>query len=39
MRKILLAVLALACGPALAQNTGWYVGGGLGSTKADPDKA
>lgn len=35
MRKILLAVLALACGPALAQNTGWYVGGGLGSTKAD----
>ena len=35
MRKILLAVLALACGPALAQNTGWYIGGGIGSTKAD----
>jgi OmpA-OmpF porin, OOP family len=35
MRKILLAVLAFACGPALAQNTGWYIGGGFGSTKAD----
>ena len=35
MRKILLALLALACGPALAQDTGWYVGGGIGSAKAD----
>lgn len=34
MRKILLLVLVLACGPALAQNSGWYIGGGLGSTKA-----
>jgi OmpA-OmpF porin, OOP family len=35
MRRILLVVLALACAPALAQNTGWYVGGGIVSTKAD----
>lgn len=35
MKKILLLILALACGPALAQNTGWYVGGGIVSAKAD----
>lgn len=35
MRKILLAALLLVSAPALAQNSGWYMGGGLGSTKAD----
>lgn len=35
MRKILLAVLLFACGPALAQNSNWYIGGGVGSNKAD----
>ena len=35
MKRILLLALLLACGPALAQGTGWYMGGGPGSTKAD----
>ena len=35
MRKVLLLVLLFACGPALAQGAGWYIGGGIGSTKAD----
>lgn len=35
MRRILLAALLLVSAPALAQNSGWYIGGGLGSTKAD----
>ena len=36
MKKFLLLATWLACGPALAQHgTGWYIGGGLGSTKAD----
>lgn len=36
MKKFLLLATWLACGPALAQQgTGWYIGGGLGSTKAD----
>jgi opacity protein-like surface antigen len=37
MKKFLLLASWLACGPALAQGdgTGWYIGGGLGSTKAD----
>jgi len=35
MKKVLLLVLLLACGPALAQGSGWYIGGGVGSTKAD----
>jgi OmpA-OmpF porin, OOP family len=35
MKKILLAALLLISAPALAQNSGWYIGGGLGSTKAD----
>jgi len=33
-RTLLLAVL-FACGPALAQNPGWYFGGGIATTKAD----
>lgn len=35
MRKILLAALLFACGPALAQNSNWYIGGGVGFNKAD----
>jgi OOP family OmpA-OmpF porin len=35
MRHVLLAALLFASGPALAQNSNWYIGGGLGSTKAD----
>ena len=35
MKRILLLVLLFACGPALAQGSGWYIGGGIGSTKAD----
>jgi opacity protein-like surface antigen len=35
MTRTLLLALLFACGPALAQGTGWYIGGGLGSTKAD----
>lgn len=35
MRKLLLLVAMLACAPALAQTSGWYIGGGLGSAKAD----
>ncbi len=35
MKKILLAALLLVSAPALAQNTGWYIGGGLGGTNAD----
>lgn len=35
MKRILLLALLLACGPALAQGSGWYIGGGVGSTKAD----
>lgn len=35
MKRILLLALLFACGPALAQGTGWYIGGGPGSTKAD----
>lgn len=37
MKRLLLLLTCLACGPALAQGggTGWYIGGGLGTTKAD----
>lgn len=37
MKRFLLLATWLACGPALAQGggTGWYIGGGVGSTKAD----
>jgi len=36
MKRFLLLLAWLACGPALAQGgTGWYVGGGIGSAKAD----
>lgn len=36
MKKFLLLATWLACGPALAQHgTGWYIGGGVGTTKAD----
>ena len=36
MKRILLIVLLLASGPALAQQgSGWYIGGGVGSAKAD----
>lgn len=37
MKRFLLLLTWLACGPALAQGggTGWYLGGGFGSTKAD----
>jgi hypothetical protein len=35
VKRILLLALLFACGPALAQGTSWYIGGGLGSTKAE----
>jgi OOP family OmpA-OmpF porin len=35
MTRTLLLALLFACGPALAQNSGWYIGGGIGSAKAD----
>lgn len=35
MTRILLLALLLVSGPALAQNSGWYIGGGPASTKAD----
>ena len=35
MKKILLLVALFASGPALAQAPGWYIGGGVGTTKAD----
>ncbi len=35
MKKILLAAMLLVSAPALAQNTGWYIGGGLGSAMAE----
>jgi len=35
MKRILRLALLLACGPALAQGSGWYIGGGVGTTKAD----
>lgn len=35
MKRFLLLASWLVCAPALAQGTGWYIGGGLGSTKAD----
>lgn len=36
MKRFLLLLAWLACGPALAQGgTGWYMGGGLGSARAD----
>ena len=35
MKKILLLVALFACAPALAQTSGWYIGGGVGSAKAD----
>jgi opacity protein-like surface antigen len=35
MKKILLLVALFASGPALAQTSGWYIGGGVGTTKAD----
>ncbi len=39
MKRILLAALLLACGPALAQGTGWYFGGGPGLAQADFEPA
>jgi OOP family OmpA-OmpF porin len=35
MTRTLLLALLFVCGPALAQGTGWYIGGGLGSARAD----
>lgn len=35
MKRILLLGLLFACAPALAQSSGWYIGGGIGGTKAD----
>ena len=37
MKRVLVLLAGLACGPVLAQgsSTGWYIGGGLGTTKAD----
>jgi opacity protein-like surface antigen len=35
MTRTLLLALLFACGPALAQNPGWYIGGGVGTTRAD----
>ena len=35
MTRTLLLALLFACGPALAQNPGWYIGAGAGSTQAD----
>jgi opacity protein-like surface antigen len=35
MTRSLLLALLFACGPALAQTSGWYFGGGIGTTKAD----
>ena len=35
MKKLLLLVALFACAPALAQTSGSYIGGGVGTTKAD----
>lgn len=34
MSRILLLLALFTCGPALAQTSGWYIGGGIGSTQA-----
>jgi OOP family OmpA-OmpF porin len=42
MKRLLLLLAFFACGPALAQGgagTGWYVGGGIGQTKADFERS
>ena len=39
MKTILLLAALLACGPALAQNSGWYIGGGPGAAQADFERA
>lgn len=35
MKRILLLLVLFTCGPALAQTSGWYIGGGIGTTRAD----
>jgi opacity protein-like surface antigen len=35
MKRILLLLVLFGCGPALAQTSGWYVGGGIGTAKAE----
>jgi OOP family OmpA-OmpF porin len=35
MKRLVLLFVLLGCGPALAQTSGWYLGGGVGTAKAD----
>ncbi|MEX2199588.1 MAG: outer membrane beta-barrel protein [Burkholderiales bacterium] len=35
MKRVLLLLVLFTCGPALAQTSGWYFGGGIGITRAD----
>ena len=35
MKRILLLLVLFTCGPALAQTSGWYIGGGVGTARAD----
>lgn len=35
MKRLLLLLVLFGCGPALAQTSGWYFGGGIGTTRAD----
>jgi hypothetical protein len=35
MKRLVLLLVLFGCGPALAQTSGWYIGGGFGTTRAD----
>lgn len=35
MKRLVLLLVLFGCGPALAQSSGWYFGGGIGTSRAD----